>query len=194
MSLALTPDNIDRYGDHSDYNHDDDDRGGHLPFARIGTVSDTALDSNSTLAGIDEITALKWKYEDKMVTMGLVFGSSTIPTEASSGDISTVSSFERFMTAPTPPPFTEPSVTVSRLLHKSTGADSPLPVYTADTAVGVKSEKSLASPQLDTPAPIFLQPVRPGVEDTPAPVPAPQDSVAPTLDLRVPYDQWRFGV
>lgn len=78
MALALEPDNIDRYGDQGayDYDHDDHYTGSHLPFARIGTVLDTAPDGNSTLAGVDEITALKWQYQDKMVVMGLVFGST----------------------------------------------------------------------------------------------------------------------
>jgi hypothetical protein len=85
MSLALAPDNIDRYGDEYGrdygYDHDDYHPGSHLPFMRVGTVSDTALDGNSTLAGVDEITALKWKYQDRIVVMGLVFGSTSIASQ-----------------------------------------------------------------------------------------------------------------
>ncbi|KAJ9107546.1 hypothetical protein QFC21_001004 [Naganishia friedmannii] len=279
MSLALEPDNIDRYGDQGggDYDYDDHAVGGHLPFIRVGTVSNTALDGNSTLAGVDDTTALKWKYEDKMVTMGLVFGSMfrvvysltrkiavscedesgsatkdtrmtqmqrfpgayaqppplyygnqplrdisnentartnatilnhrphfpaagptrpTVPSQASSEDISTSSSFDRFMTAPTPPPFAQvPSKTPLR--DKATAHDSALPAYVLEYEA-VKGEKSQVtqstSPQLDAPAPAFLQPVGPGTENQSVTVRAPQDSTAPTLNLRVPFDQWRFGM
>lgn len=102
------------------------------------------------------------------------------------------------MTAPTPPPLAKDTPREATLSPKTTGHDTPLPAYVAESAPASQSEKSqviqLTSPELDAPAPAFLQPVRPGVEDHSAVAPAAQDSVAPTINLRVPFDQWRFGV
>jgi hypothetical protein len=102
------------------------------------------------------------------------------------------------MTAPTPPPLAKDTAREATLSPKTTGHDTPLPAYVAESAPASQSEKSqviqLTSPELDAPAPAFLQPVRPGVEDHSAVAPALQDSAAPTINLRVPFDQWRFGV
>lgn len=87
MSLAIKPDEIDHSGDDETTNAADDifaelfdpDYAGHhhSSLPSVGTfLGGTA--SNSSLAGIDDVTALRWQYEDKMMVMGLVFGSERI--------------------------------------------------------------------------------------------------------------------
>lgn len=125
--------------------------------------------------------------------------AATAPSEASSQDISTVSSFERFVTAPTPPPFVEDPKDNVSLPPKTSVCDSPLPVYVEEATRDGEGEKKHTDPlatslQLDAPAPAFIQPARSIVNNDPAGVPAPQDSAAPKLNLRVPLEQWRFGL
>jgi hypothetical protein len=84
MSLAIKPDEVDRSGADETHNAADDifaelfdpDYAEHhhssLPI--VGTLLNGTA-SNSSLAGIDDATALRWQYEDKMMVMGLVFGS-----------------------------------------------------------------------------------------------------------------------
>lgn len=73
MALSLDTEELDR-GQHNvlDLLQDDDEIEHRLhSFPSAGTILDLP---SSTLAGVDQATALRWQYEDKMVVMGLVLG------------------------------------------------------------------------------------------------------------------------
>lgn len=84
MSLAIKPDEFDRdsYDDDTDATSSifaelfDPDYAEHhhgaLPMVN-SVLGET--NTNSSLAGVDDATALRWQYEDKMMVMGLVLGS-----------------------------------------------------------------------------------------------------------------------
>lgn len=83
MALSLEPNQFDRSESGSSDilgGDDDNDRLSHsMPV--VGMASDFGSSPPlSHLAGIDETTAQRWEYEDKMVVLSLVLGSeSPIP-------------------------------------------------------------------------------------------------------------------